>query len=54
PEPFRGKRNEPSYVVRVLKILAEIKEISYDEIVNIVTDNSLNFFNKINVNYNNE
>jgi TatD DNase family protein len=54
PEPFRGKRNEPSYVVRVLNILAEIKEISYDDIVNIVTANSLNFFNKINVNYNNE
>ena len=47
--PFRGKRNEPAYVVEVLKMLAEIKEVSYDEIMNIVTANSLNFFKKINL-----
>jgi TatD DNase family protein len=49
PVPFRGKRNEPAYVVEVLKMLAEIKEVSYDEIMNIVTTNSLNFFKKINL-----
>ena len=49
PVPFRGKRNEPAYVVEVLKMLAEIKEVSHDEIMNIVTTNSLNFFKKINL-----
>lgn len=32
PEPYRGKRNEPLYVQEVLKKLAEIKNLSYDEV----------------------
>ena len=27
PVPFRGKRNEPSYVVRVLETLAEVRGV---------------------------
>jgi TatD DNase family protein len=40
PEPFRGKRNEPCYVEYVAKMVAEIKGISYDEIIKITNENT--------------
>ncbi len=33
PAPYRGKRNEPAYVVEVAKKMAEIKKIDYEEVV---------------------
>ncbi|MFA4995966.1 MAG: TatD family hydrolase [Patescibacteria group bacterium] len=32
PEPYRGKRNEPAYVVEVAKKIAEIKDLSLAEV----------------------
>ncbi len=32
PVPHRGKRNEPAYVVEVAKKMAEVKQISMDEV----------------------
>ncbi len=44
PEPFRGKRNEPKNVFYVLKKLAEIKEMPFDEVANIVYNNTCTFY----------
>ena len=44
PVPFRGKRNQSSYVKIVAEKLAEIKGISLDEIARITTENSIKLF----------
>ena len=44
PVPFRGKENRPSYVKYVLKEIAEIKEMNYEELEKIVYENSLRVF----------
>ena len=46
PVPFRGKPNEPAYVVETAKKLAEIKGVEYDVIVNQTTNNFLKLFSK--------
>lgn len=40
PVPFRGKRNEPAYMLEVAKKIAEIKNISIDEVANVTTKNA--------------
>ena len=40
PVPFRGKRNESSYLVNVVSKLSEIYNLSPDEIAEITTENS--------------
>ena len=37
PVPFRGKRNEPAYITEVAKKIADIKEISMEEVGDITT-----------------
>lgn len=44
PAPYRGKRNESSYIIEVLDKLAEIYKISPQEIAKITTQNSKNIF----------
>jgi TatD DNase family protein len=44
PVPFRGKRNQSSYVKIVAEKLAEIKGISVEEIAQITTENSKTLF----------
>jgi TatD DNase family protein len=44
PHPYRGKRNEPSYVKLVAEQIAEIKGISYEEICRITTENAKKIF----------
>ena len=45
PVPFRGKRNESSYIPIIAQKLAEIKEESIEEIARITTQNAINLFN---------
>ena len=44
PVPYRGKRNESSYVVNVLNKLAEIYNITPEAIAEITTQNSKDIF----------
>jgi len=44
PEPYRGKRNEPAYVIEVAKKVAELKNESYEKIVEQSTKNCKTLF----------
>ena len=45
PTPFRGKRNESSYVKYVLEEIAKIKEMDIKEVERITTNNAIKLFN---------
>lgn len=45
PKPFRGKRNESSYILKVLEKLSEIYGLSEEKIAEITTQNSKDVFN---------
>ena len=40
PKPFRGKRNESSYIIKVIEKLSDIYEVSEQKIAQITTENS--------------
>lgn len=44
PVPFRGKRNESSYIKYVVEKLAEVKDISVEEVEKITTENAEKIF----------
>src|SRR5213078_2455600 len=45
PVPFRGRRNEPAHVVEVARCLAEVKEMSIDDVARVTTANFSRAFN---------
>jgi TatD DNase family protein len=47
PEPYRGKVNEPSYVVHTARTLAQVKGISPDELASATTANFFRLFGKV-------
>ncbi len=44
PEPYRGQRNEPSYIVEVAKKIAALKNISVGEVIQKTTENAKRIF----------
>lgn len=44
PHPYRGKRNEPAYVVLVAEEIAKIKEVSIEDVAKQTTENALHLF----------
>jgi TatD DNase family protein len=48
PVPFRGKPNEPSYIVHTVKFLSKLKNISFEDFSNITSKNFFNLFGELN------
>ena len=47
PKKWRGKRNEPSYVVNTAEVLAECAGLSYEEISRVTTENTYRILSKL-------
>ncbi len=45
PEPFRGKRNEPSYIKYTIQKIAELKELSFKDVARVTKLNAISLFN---------
>jgi TatD DNase family protein len=44
PKPYRGKRNESSYIVQVLEKLSELYGMTVEQVANVTTKNSKQIF----------
>jgi TatD DNase family protein len=44
PKPYRGKRNESSYIIKVLEKMSELYKMSIQDIASITTENSKTVF----------
>lgn len=47
PVPYRGKPNEPAYVVKTLEKLAEVKGVAVPEIARVTSENFFRLFSKV-------
>lgn len=47
PAPYRGKRNEPSYIPIIAAKVAELCGMSVDEVAEITTKNALRLFSRL-------
>ena len=47
PVPYRGKRNEPAYVIEVARCIAELRGLALEEIARLTTDNFDQFFDPV-------
>jgi len=45
PVPFRGKRNEPSYLTEIVRKVAELKKLPPDEVARLTSENAEFIFN---------
>src|SRR5262249_19933483 len=46
PGKYRGKRNEPAYVVETAAVLAKVKGVTADELARATTDNFFRLYTK--------
>ncbi len=44
PEGFRGRRNEPAYLVEGARLVAQIRGLSLEELARLTTENAAQFF----------
>lgn len=44
PAPYRGKRNEPAYVMEVAKKIAEVKSVSVEKVAEQTKENAMELF----------
>lgn len=49
PIPHRGKRNEPAFTRYVAQLVAQIKEIPFEEVVEVTTENFFTLFSKAKI-----
>jgi TatD DNase family protein len=47
PIPMRGKRNEPAFVKHVAQMLAQVKDLSFEDIAEATTGNFKKLFSKV-------
>ena len=47
PVPHRGRRNEPAYLSDICQYFADFKDMSFDEVAELTTQNALRLFNRI-------
>jgi TatD DNase family protein len=47
PGKFRGKRNEPAYVIEIAKVLAEARGVSLEDVSRQTTENFFRLFGKV-------
>ena len=48
PVPLRGKPNEPSYIIHTVKFLSELKNISFEKMSSLTSQNFLKLFGNLN------
>lgn len=44
PTPYRGKRNEPAYLGYIVEKVAEVRELSVEEVSRIISENAARLF----------
>ncbi len=44
PKEYKGKKNEPAYVIEVVKTIARVRKMEADEVLEITTKNAERFF----------
>ena len=48
PEPYRGRQNSPAHILDIAKFVADLKNISLEDLANITNQNLDSMFTKIN------
>ncbi len=44
PVPFRGKRNEPSFVRYTAQKIADLKKVPFEKVAEVTTENAMSVF----------
>ena len=47
PEPYRGKRNDSKYIPYIISKIAELKQVSAEEVEAVTWQNALEFYGKV-------